>query len=85
MNDFDDDFDAFFSNGVETPQTERPYGLVVPPKARLILGPDGVVYDELAEMERDYRTKGRPVMEFEESDEDDTDGRPINVGPAGPS
>jgi hypothetical protein len=71
MSDFDDDLgDNFFTSGDETPQADRPLGLVVPLTARVIHNNKGeVVYDELAAMEQAYRMKGRPLVVFEEEDD----------------
>jgi hypothetical protein len=71
MSDFDDDdSDIFFAGNDETPQADRPLGLVVGPRARVIRNAKGeLIWDELAEMERAYRAKGRPVIVFEQDDE----------------
>lgn len=71
MSDFDDeDDDNFFAGNDETPQADRPLGLVVGPKARVIYDAKGqVLYDELGQMERAYRFKGGAVIVFEEEGE----------------
>jgi hypothetical protein len=73
MSDFDDDNsgDNFFQSGDETPQQDRPLGLVVGPPARVIRDAKGeIIWDELAEMEQVYRMKGRPPVIFDEGDGD---------------
>jgi hypothetical protein len=64
---------------------DQKFGLVVGPPAIVIMKkggkvdgvwqPDQVLFDGLAEMEREYRTKGRTPVTFED---DDTDGSPFN-------
>ncbi|SIO24660.1 hypothetical protein SAMN05443247_03116 [Bradyrhizobium erythrophlei] len=74
----DDDFldddlgDNFFASGDETPKEDRPLGLVIPHLARIILDAKGaIVWDELAEMERAYRARGRRPIIFEEEAAED--------------
>jgi hypothetical protein len=76
MSDFDDgDSDDFSGNDDPATIADRPLGLVVPPRARLITDATTgeLLYDELAAWEADFRKRGRPVLEFEE----DPDGDPI--------
>jgi len=56
------------------------YGLVVPPKARLVLDPvtGAVVYDELRELERGDRMRGRKLITFEEDPDEVTGIGDIN-------
>ena len=81
MSDFDDDdSDNLFQSGDETPQQHRPLGLVVGPPARVIRDAKGeLIWDELAEMERVYRAKGRPPVIFDEGDRDnaETGSQPV--------
>jgi hypothetical protein len=51
--------------------------LIVPPTARVIYGPDPkdkrrvvVLWDELADREKEYRMKGRPPITFEDEPDD---------------
>lgn len=49
-------------------------GLVVPQSALQIFDAKrNVIYDELVELEREYRMKGRPPVTFEDSDGDNPD------------
>ena len=65
-----DSEDDFF--GLKTaPPGQKAIGLVVGPRARVITTPDGRVWDELAEIEAEYRRNGRlPVMFTHGEDED---------------
>jgi hypothetical protein len=73
MSDFDDDdSDNFFTSGDEVPKADRPLGLIVGLTARVIRNAKGeLIWDELAEMERAYRAKGRAPVIFEEGDGDE--------------
>ena len=81
MSDFDDDdSDNFFQSGDETPQQDRPLGLVVGPSARVVRDGKGeVLWDELAELEQAYRMKGRPPVRFDEGDGDNPETRSANT------
>lgn len=71
MSDFDDGdgFDVF-QNEDETP-ADRPLGLVVGPKARVIRNAKGeLLWDELAALERAHRVSGGKRVAFEEGDDD---------------
>ena len=71
MSDFDDDLgDNFFTSGDETPQTDRPGGLIVGPIARQIFAKNGeCLYDELPLIERGNILSRRPPVLFVEADE----------------
>ncbi len=71
-SDFDDSDGLEFFQGNEEPDADaRPLGLVVPPKARLLFNAKReIVWDELFELERAYRARGRPFIEFEEGEDD---------------
>ena len=58
---------------------ERPLGLCVPTRGVIITDPKTgeVLFDEIAEREKQFRMKGRPVVEFEE-DENTEPGSPFN-------
>ncbi len=76
MSDFDDGDDvAFFGAGDETPVEDLQLGLVVPLTARVILDPatGAIIWDELAEIEREFRRGGRPRVTFEEADPNEAD------------
>jgi len=54
------------------PEVEQRLGLCVPPLARIICDPvtGEIIYDELREMERQDRMRGRPIIEFIEDESD---------------
>ena len=70
------DDDDFFGTNI-TPAAERPGGLVVGQRARQIFGPKGeVLFDELLELESEYRREGRPAITFEDGDDGPPTMRP---------
>ena len=72
----DGEEDAFFGTN-ETPEAERPGGLIVPQRARQIFDTKGnCVWDELLELSREYVREGRPAVVF-----DDGDGPPPAIRP----
>lgn len=70
MSDFDDSDASDFTAADEIPEADLPLGLVVPVKARLIFDPvTGLpLWDELRDIEADFRARGRPDLVFEEED-----------------
>ncbi|WMT75075.1 hypothetical protein [Bradyrhizobium sp. Ash2021] len=80
--DFDDDdgFDVFAS-GDEASQEDRPLGLVVPHRARVILDAKGaIIWEENSENERAFRAAGRPRILFEEEDPGEMDPAAVGLG-----
>ena len=66
-NDFDDDDGAIFLGNDEVPIADRPGGLIVGPTARQIFDASGkLIWDELPEIEAEYRALGRPPVVFVE-------------------
>jgi hypothetical protein len=62
------DADDFFGLGSPVPEALRPLGLVVPPQARQIFKDGVLVWDELVELEAEYRRVGMPQQVFDDGD-----------------
>lgn len=80
-NDFDDGSDdPFFSTGDEVPKEDRPLGLIVGPTARQIFDPitGALIWDELPEIEADFRRLGRPPVVFVEDDSPGSFGNDVS-------